>query len=195
LIVLDDGEYRHVLYEVQPLNSVALKLLNRKMSSVAPIIGASIGLSHSPSLQWDKLSDEQFEQLCYDIIFSHPKFDSSTIRKFSRSRSRDGGRDIEVLDVPRSPGTKARKRIFQCKLTGSKSLGASKVLDIGDMLEQYGAKGFGIMTSTLIDATLYDKLDKICGQRSIEQLNFSALELGRALVMNPVIRKRYFPDS
>jgi hypothetical protein len=122
-------------------------------------------------------------------------FDSSTIRKLGSSRSRDGGRDIEIREAARAPGGKGRKWIFQCKLTQSNSLGATRVQDIGDMLDQYGAEGFGVMTSALIDATLYDKIDSICGRRSILSLNFSGLELARTLVRNSAIRKRYFPDS
>lgn len=192
LIAISDGRHSHILYDTKPLNPVATKGLYEKLGEAIQAVGTAIGLSGAVTLDWATLNDEQFEQLCYDIIFAHPKFDSSTIRKLGTSRSRDGGRDIEVWETPLVPGGQRKKWVFQCKLTRSKSLGATKVTDIGDMLDQAGARGFGVMTSALIDATLYAKLDSVCGARSIEQLNFSALELGRALIRNASIRKKYF---
>ncbi|EFP4632898.1 hypothetical protein H1I13_004796, partial [Salmonella enterica] len=152
-----------------------------------------INLPDNISCKWDSLSDEQFERLCYDVIHTHPRFNSDTIRKYGKSRSRDGGRDIEVFDIPRTAGDIPRKWIFQCKLiTNSKSLSATRLIDVGDMLEHYNAQGFGVMTSAPIDATLYDKLDAICSKRKIEQMNFSVLELERALYYDDILRCRYF---
>ena len=86
-----------------------------------------------------------------------------------------------------------RKWIFQCKLiTNSKSLSATRLIDVGDMLEHYNAQGFGVMTSAPIDATLYDKLDAICSKCKIEQINFSVLESERALYYDDILRCRYF---
>lgn len=82
---------------------------------------------------------------------------------------------------------------FQCKLiTNSKSLSATRLIDVGDMLEHYNAQGFGVMTSAPIDATLYDKLDAICSKCKIEQINFSVLESERALYYDDILRCRYF---
>ncbi|TKV76133.1 hypothetical protein [Rhizobium sp. AU243] len=196
MIIVNDGHHNHLLYDTKPLNTVQTKLLSERLGDVLGTVAAATGLSERHLFDWSTLSDEQFEQLCYDVVYSHPKFDSSTIRKLGSSRSRDGGRDIEVWEAPgKNPGTPRRKWVFQCKLTQSKSLGATKVTDIGDMLEQYDAEGFGVMTSTLIDATLYSKIDSICARRSIESLNFSVLELSRELTRKPAIRRRYFPDE
>ncbi|GAB0426363.1 hypothetical protein ECZU41_51190 [Escherichia coli] len=38
------------------------------------------------------------------VIHTHPRFNSDTIRKYGKSRSRDGERDIEVYDIPRTAG-------------------------------------------------------------------------------------------
>lgn len=74
-----------------------------------------------------------------------------------------------MYDIPRTARDIPRKWIFQCKLiTNSKSLSATRLIDVGDMLEHYNAQGFGVMTSTPVDATLYDKLDAICSKRKIE---------------------------
>lgn len=153
------------------------------------------GMHGSPDLacDWPTLTDEQFEQLCYDVILTIPRFDPDTIRKHGKSRSRDGGRDIEIFDMPRPREGGRRKWIFQCKLVSRPgSLSAAKVVDIGDMLDHYDVGGYGVMTSAPIDATLYDKLDAVCDRRAVEKMTFSVLELERALARNPVIRERYF---
>ncbi len=195
LILVDDGQFKHLLYDTKALTLDAMKTLFAAVGAVAGSLATNIGIADKPACNWKSLSDEQFEQLCYDLIYSHPLFNSSTIRKHGSSRSRDGGRDIEVYDIPRLPGARPRKWIFQCKLvTGSSSLSATKLLDVGDMLDQYNVEGFGVMTSALIDATLYDKLDKVCSKRKVEQMNFSVLELERELARNQYIRRRYFDE-
>ncbi|OMI06310.1 hypothetical protein BSN85_22845 [Bradyrhizobium brasilense] len=192
LAVFNDGQFRYFLYGTTPLNRVAIESIYGKLVTTAESLASMVGLS-APLCDWSSLTDEQFEELCYDIIRSQPKFDVGSIRKLGKSRSRDGGRDIEVREFPAQPGARARKWIFQCKLvTNGASLASSKVQDVGDMLDIYDAGGFGVMTSALIDATLYDKLDAVCGKRRIDQLNFSRLELERELVRLPKIREAYF---
>ena len=196
LVILDDGQFRHFLYDTEPLNQVAIKAVHENLSGLSLSLATMIGLSATPSCNWSILSDEDFEQLCYDVIFAHPKFDSDSIRKLGKSRSRDGGRDLEVHEIPLNRSAGPKKWIFQCKLvTDGSSLTGRKLQDVGDMLDSYSAEGFGVMTSTLIDATLYDKLDNVCGKRSVTQLHFSRLELERALVRLPAIRKCYFEKN
>ncbi len=193
LIIINDRSFKHLIYDTAPLNLVAVKRLHERAAETTGKLAKAIGTAGSLTCNWASLSDEDFEQLCYDLIFVHPQYDSETIRKLGKSRSRDGGRDIEVLEIQRRPAGNRRKWIFQCKLikTGA-SLGATKVLDVGDMLEQYAAQGFGVLTSAPIDATLYDKLDRICVRRKVEQRHMSVYELERALSRNPTIRDRYF---
>lgn len=52
--------------------------------------------------------------------------------------------------------------------------------------------GFGIMTSTVIDATLFDAADAICERRSISQKHFSAFEIERLLRQRPQLREKFF---
>ena len=87
----------------------------------------------------------------------------------------------------------SRKFVFQCKLvTSKKSLGKRDVPDIGDMLDQYDAEGFGIMTSTVIDATLFDAADAICKRRNISQKHFSSFEIERLLRQKSQLRAKFF---
>ncbi|MFJ5486060.1 hypothetical protein [Pectobacterium actinidiae] len=193
MIIVDDGQFRHIMFDTLALTLEGMKDLHSALGAVAQSLATNIGFVTNISCDWTALSDEQFEQLCYDLIYHHPLFNSATIRKHGKSRSRDGGRDIEVFDIPRYPSLRPRKWIFQCKLvTGSKSLSAAKLVDIGDMLDHYDAQGFGVITSAPIDATLYDKLDAVCDKRNVEQMNFSVLELEQALARHEFVRRRYF---
>ncbi|WP_420133540.1 hypothetical protein [Rhodopseudomonas sp.] len=195
LIIVNDGSYRHLLYDTKPLNGVQVKRVHDELAKLSLGLMARVGLGVSDQFKWERLSDEQFELLCYDLLVAHPKFDADTVRKLGKSRSRDGGRDIEVRELPRGPMHKPKKWIFQCKLiNGGSSLSGRKVNDIGDMLDMYSAEGFGVMTNAPIDATLYDKCEAICTKRGIEELHFSILEIERALVSNKAIRERYFPE-
>lgn len=193
LIIVDDGEFNHILYDTSELNLTQIKTLNSNLADALQSTGQNIGFSDQLNFDWSSIDDDEFEKLCYDIIYSHPRFDSDTIRKLGKSRSRDGGRDIQVYDKPNMRNSAPKKWIFQCKLvTGKGSLSASKLIDVGDMLDMYEAQGFGVFTNTTIDATLYDKLDAICKGRGIFQFNFSGLELEKELIRKPFIRNKYF---
>ncbi|EID9445355.1 TPA: hypothetical protein NQM65_004722, partial [Salmonella enterica] len=193
LIIVDDGNFYHLLYDTAELNLSQIKNFNETLGEVLLSTGINIGFSAGLTYNWSEIDDEQFEQLCYDIIYSHPRFNNETIRKLGKSRSRDGGRDIQVYDIPTERLMEPKKWIFQCKLvTGAGSLSATKLTDVGDMLDSYDVEGFGVFTNTIIDATLYDKLDKVCSKRNVEQLNFSALEIEKELIRKPYIRMKYF---
>lgn len=193
LLVVDDVDFYHVFYNIHSLREMEAKNLQSSVIDLISKITASAALEKALSLDWSKMTDDDFENLCYDVIYRHPRFNVDTIRKLGHSRSRDGGRDIEVYDIAILPGETPVKWIFQCKLVSkTKSLGGSKVQDIGDMLEQYNAGGFGVMTSALIDATLYNKMDSICSRRKIKQMNFSVLELERVILKDIAFFERYF---
>lgn len=196
LILVEDGENRHFLYDTDLLKQEERKGLLDQASELVISLSDSIGLSPDLSCDWSSLTDDDFENLCYDVISSNPKFDNVSIRKMGKSRSRDGGRDIVVFETSRNMETPPRKWIFQCKLIrDGSSLTKTKLTDVGDMLDQYEAQGFGVMTSAVIDSTLYDKLDGVCNKRGIKQHNFSILELERYLARYKSIRGRYFPGK
>ncbi|AZZ77818.1 hypothetical protein CCX46_22660 [Pseudomonas sp. RU47] len=143
-------------------------------------------------LEWSNISPEKFEQLCYDIIYHNPKFDKTTIRKYGKTNSRDGGRDIQAYTNPK-PGEKPLKYIFQCKLKNpNNSLGTASLGAVTDVLEQYGADGYGVMCNCYIDPTLYDRLDAIEARRNIKVETWSILEIERFIAKRPSIKNRYF---
>jgi hypothetical protein len=194
LIIVSDGGHYHYLYDTGSLNEVERRRVYDYVAELGQNLGSAIGITGHSALDWSALDDDQFEQLCYDLVFANPKFDSDTIRRMGKSRSRDGGRDIVVEEVRRFPLDASRKWIFQCKLIrDGSSLTATKLRDVGDMLDQYGAGGFGVFTSAPIDATLYDKLDGVCQRRGIKQSHYSVHELERRLARYPAILRKYFP--
>ncbi|MBD2692171.1 hypothetical protein [Anabaena catenula] len=104
---------------------------------------------------------------------------------------------LSVINIefhtPGRLGKPSVKWIAQCKLIrNGSSLSASKVQNITDVLVQYEAKGFCIMTSGIIDSTLYDKLDAIKKEMGIEIDDWCNLKIERFLANHPVIRNRYF---
>lgn len=196
MIVLNDDFNRHFLYDTEFINESELRKLNDKLAKLSIGLAGSLGISSHMKHDWAKLDDETFELLCYDLIVLDPRFDARTINKMGKSRSRDGGRDIVVYTKTHGPDSFPKKWIFQCKLIRSgSSLSGAKLVDIGDMLDQYEAKGFGVMTSALIDATLYDKLESICKKRHIEQMHFSVLELERSLARYSALDAKYFSQK
>lgn len=184
--------YRIILWDQYKLTFSDINFLNKSATTIFRTMSSLIGLQDSITCDWTQLDDESFEELCYDIIYYDPRFDIKTIRKMGKSRSRDNGRDIVVYTHERT-GYKPEKFIFQCKLIKSNSsLTATKVLDISDIIEQHEADGYGIFTSGVIDATLFDKIDKIASRRKLKTALSSKYELERDLAMLPQLKNRYF---
>ena len=130
------------------------------------VLYQNCGLPANSPCHWSLLNDELFEQLCYDILLRCERFNPSRMRKLGKSRSRDGGRDIEAWTQAR-PDCPPQKWIYQCKFSAApgSSLSGSQ-FSISDVVDQFEADGFGVMTNRTIDTTLYDKLDQIAQNRS-----------------------------
>lgn len=159
---------------------------------VADSLRDHAGLKAAEQLNWGAVTPEQFEDLCYDVILRSGRFDEKTIRKHGKTRSRDGGRDIEVWTLPRLQEPPV-KWIFQCKfITSGKSLAGSKVT-VADVIDQYDAAGFGVMTNEVIDSTLYDKLDAVTSRRGVGLDTWDGRRLQRFLTSRPDLMQRYFP--
>ncbi|MBD2161151.1 hypothetical protein H6F46_10650 [Limnothrix sp. FACHB-1083] len=164
----------------------ALEQLSEKIGDLA---GHSVDIS----CPWEKIDDDLFEQLCYDLIIHSPDFDPDTRQKMGKSRSRDGGRDIEIYTYSRLNRPR-RKWIIQCKLLKRGATLAGSKVQVSDVIDQYGAGGFCIMTNGVIDATLHDKLDGISRNKKIEIEKWDYLKIERLLATPKYrnIKKRYF---
>ncbi len=153
--------------------------------------GAKFTMFDDISCSWNQLDDEQFELLCYDII--KEKHHPSEIHKMGKSRSRDGGRDIEFYKS--TSINNQVKWIVQCKLIkNEKSLSGKSISDIPYMLGRYNARGFCVMTSGVIDSTLHEKLEYEKNRNGFDIEKWSYLEIERFLAEHPEIKARYFKD-
>ncbi|HEY4195844.1 MAG TPA: hypothetical protein VGM63_09940, partial [Mucilaginibacter sp.] len=153
-LMAKDSGYSYFFFSTDELTPNELIMLGNKLSTLFRTTAGLAGILVEIKCPWELLNDALFEDLCFDIIYYNPKFDNSTIRKMGKTKSRDGGRDIEVHTHAR-PGHPSVKYIFQCKYqTTGTSLSAAKVQNISDTVTQYNAKGYGVMTNVVIDATL-----------------------------------------
>tara|TARA_R110002051_G_scaffold31482_3_gene71685 strand:- start:7315 stop:8775 length:1461 start_codon:yes stop_codon:yes gene_type:complete len=175
------------------LRTNEIKEIRSKLNPLHSILGNVIGAKNHYNIDWTQVDDEQFEHLCYDIIYDHPKFDERTIRKMGKSRSRDGGRDITVMTKSIN-ASDPELHIFQCKLLSvSSSLTRTKVNDAANVILHYDAKGYGVFTNVLIDSTLYDMLDGFTNSIEIHtRENWGKLELEKLLNDNDYLRNKYF---
>jgi hypothetical protein len=196
LIVVEYKDFDFIFFSSNTLSFEEIKDLHSALHPAYSKTQNLINKSISGRCNWPELSDDTFEELCYDILYCHPQFDSSTIQKIGKSRSRDGGRDITIM-TKRTPTNEPELYIFQCKyISGNSSLSAAKVSNAGNVIMQYGAKGYGIFTTAVIDATLYDMLDGFNRNMSVNTFfRWSKYELERYLNAHEAIKCKYFARS
>lgn len=193
VLTIEYNQFTYVFFVNSTLNFDEIKDLNAFLFPAYSKTQNLINMSISENCNWRELNDDTFEELCYDILYCHPHFDSSTIQKMGKSRSRDGGRDI-VIKTRKTPTKEQELYIFQCKyFSEDKSLSASKIANAGNVIMQYGAKGYGVFTTTVIDSTLYDMLDGFNRNMKIDiSFLWSKYELERHLNQNQIIKNKYF---
>lgn len=148
----------------------------------------------APDLPWERLDDELFEQLCWDYLYASPQFDRDRLEKIGKSNSRDGGRDIVAWTNRAPPFYRAPvKWIFQCKhIRADDSLTPKHIKSIGDVIDQYDAGGYGVMTCGYIDATLHDRVDSICARRGAEVRKVDRFLLQAFVSARPHLVEKYF---
>ncbi|MEP2970314.1 hypothetical protein, partial [Nonlabens ulvanivorans] len=194
ILIVKDTFFTYIFFLYNSkLRTTEIKEIRSKLNPLHTILGNVIGAKNHYSIDWTQVDDEQFEHLCYDIIYDHPKFDKHTIRKMGKSKSRDGGRDITVMTKSIN-GAESELYIFQCKLlNSSSSLTRTKMIDASNVIVQFGAKGYGVFTNVLIDSTLYDMLDGFTNNlETYTRENWGKLELEKLLNDNDYLRNKYF---
>jgi hypothetical protein len=193
LVVIEYNNFTYVFFYNEPLTFNEIKDLNSYLYPAFSKTQKLIENSITGACDWTKLDDDSFEELCYDILYCHPHFDYTTIKKMGKSKSRDGGRDI-TIKTRRTPTKETKLYIFQCKFLSEKtSLSTSKLPNAGNVIMQFGAKGYGVFTTTVVDSTLYDMLDGFSRNLKIDtSLCWSKYELERYLNKNIMIKNKYF---
>ncbi|QNE41910.1 restriction endonuclease (plasmid) [Hymenobacter sp. NBH84] len=193
IIIASYKDFKYVFFSDNSMSFEQIKDLNKFLypayAKTQNIIEASI----TGDCKWPELDDDKFEELCYDILYCDPRFDSNTIQKMGNSRSRDGGRDI-VIKTRLAPGRQQELYIFQCKYFSTRtSLSAAKLPNAANVIMQYGAHGYGVFTTTVIDATLYDMLDAFVKNGHLYNYYcWSKYELERFLNRHQLIKRKYF---
>ncbi|WP_066835270.1 hypothetical protein [Rufibacter ruber] len=196
IIIANYKNFHYIFFSYDSLNFEEIKNLHYSLNPIFSKTQNLINLSISGNCDWKELNDNLFEELCYDILYCHPHFDSSTIKKMGKSKSRDGGRDI-TIKTRGNPTSEPELYIFQCKYySDDSSLSASKVPNAGNVIMHYGAKGYGVFTSSVIDATLYDMLDGFKDKMRIDtSFTWSKYELERLLNRNTFLKNKYFKKN
>jgi hypothetical protein len=190
-LIVQDRIAQYVLF-VDILNELKQEAVEKYLELIPKLsesLRTRIGRTTDIVCPWDQLDDNQFEELCYDVV-NYPH-QPSKILKMGKSRSRDGGRDI-VFHTTGRAGQPPVKWIVQCKLIRDGSSLAGSKIQVSDTVDQYGCGGFCVMTSGVIDSTLYDKLDGIARNKGIQIDWWSRLELERFLARHTELRDRYF---
>ncbi len=195
IVKISYSGYYIIYFNFELLGEDALKRAYNETSLLHEKLSALLGLSKDISCDWNMLTDESFEELCYDIIYNDIKFDSQKIQKMGKTKSRDGGRDIVVYTKPMF-GIPAKKYIIQCKLLKkSSSLTKSMMNNASNVIMEYGADGYIIMTNATIDSALHDMLDGFKNNSQMHvntETRYSKNELERYLARNYHIKKRYW---
>jgi hypothetical protein len=197
IVKVSYSEYYIVYFSFQALRENALRKLYEKTSLLKEKLSILLDISKDIYYDWNIFTDESFEELCHNIIYNDIRFDNQTIRKMGKSKSRDGGRDIVVWTKPLS-GNLAKKYIIQCKLL-QKSLTLSKSMmnNVSNVIMEYDADGYIIMTNAVIDSGLYDMLDgfnKNPKMNTDTKINYSKFELERYLDSHKDIKQKYFKN-
>ncbi len=86
-------------------------------------------------LHWDRLSEEDFERLVYNLISESKGYENP--QWLTRTNAPDRGRDLSVTRVSHDPlsGTQQRRVIIQCKHWLTKSIGGGEVTESRDKME------------------------------------------------------------
>jgi hypothetical protein len=193
VIVASYKDFKYVFFSDSLMNFEQIKDLNKFLYPAYAKTQNIIESSIAGDCKWSELDDNRFEELCYDLLYCDPRFDSSTIQKMGSSRSRDGGRDI-VIKTRMTPGRQQELYVFQCKfLSARTSLSAAKLPSVANVIMQYGAQGYGVFTTAVIDATLYDMLDGFIKNGHLYSYHcWSKYELERFVNRHQLIKRKYF---
>jgi hypothetical protein len=196
ILILCDNVAQYIFFNDshKQIKYETLKEYFSVLSKISESFRILVGKPTEIACPWNTLDDEKFEELCYDIIYTYYQT-GKNIKKMGKSRSRDGGRDI-IFNTPTRAGKSSVKWIVQCKLIkDGSSLTKKKLIEVSDTVAQYGAGGFCVMTSGVIDSALHDKLEAIADNTSIEIDEWSRLEIERFLAKHPEIKYRYFSKN
>lgn len=113
-------------------------------------------------VDWSTISYSDFESFCRELL---EKMGFRNVRNVGKAEAADGGRDIEAIEyINTLVGVESRKWIFQCKHLKS-SIRKKDLFGIRNILEQYNANAFGLLSTGDLTPDTIDYLDSIKSQK------------------------------
>ncbi|MFI1163305.1 restriction endonuclease [Streptomyces sp. NPDC020801] len=151
------------------------------------------------SFTWaPKIDGQEFEDLVRELLEADPFV--LQVRSAGPARERDGGKDLLIKQLV--PGFRAARWsteddnlqeirvVVQCKATAS-TVGVSDVREIRDVIEDVGAQGFLLITSSRVSSALTNRLDTIRDKNGFHTDWWDRHQLEVLLRRNPHIVRRY----
>ena len=161
------SDFSHLVYvEVERLKFLAATTRNNE---VAPVIEYEFlsnqiyelkriapKLPIKTSYDFSHLSPDEFEMLCFDLLNT---IGYSDVKRVGKTNAPDGGMDILAEEEFRGLQKNVRiKWIFQCKHS-PKSLNRQEISEIGDLMEEHKAKGYGLFCSNNLTPAAVNRLE------------------------------------
>lgn len=193
ILIVDYGEYSIVSFDVVYAKEQILEKCYSELSEQTYYLASLLGYNEYSKIDWSRCTPELFEDLCYEIVrilFVHKNVE---IHRMGNSRSRDGGRDIVIYEQL-SFSEKEKVYIVQCKLiTNGKSLSKGRVGSVTDVVMQYKADAYIVMTNEVIDSTFHNLLDSIKASKlhTDTSLRFDRNRIEHFLALHKEIREKY----
>ena len=173
-----DNYEKHLTYEKNKL-----KKLEQEFLSVAP--------AHfwNRSVDLTTLSDQQFEYLCRDLLFS---MNFKKIQVRGNTRAADGGIDITAEEEYQTLiGPEKRKWIFQCKHT-KQQINRKDISEARDLLREFGADCYGVFYSGTFSPNTIDRIKSICDTEQVIIKGWDQNDLEVELSTKPTLAAKYF---
>lgn len=160
-----------------------LKKLEQEFLTVAP--------EHfwNRSFDFATLSDQQFESLCRDLLFS---MNFKKIQVRGNIRAADGGIDITAEEEYQTLiGPEKRKWIFQCKHT-KQQINRKDISEARDLLREFGADCYGVFYSGTFSPNTIDRIKSICDTEQVIIKGWDQNDLEVELSTKPTLAAKYF---
>ncbi|MFE3526987.1 restriction endonuclease [Streptomyces sp. NPDC059161] len=151
------------------------------------------------SFTWSpKIDGQEFEDLVRELLEADPFV--LQVRSAGPARERDGGKDLLIKQLV--PGVRNARWdaddsnlqeipvVVQCKAMAS-TVGVSDVREIRDVIEDAGAQGFLLVTSSRVSSALTSRLDAIRDKNGFHTDWWDRHQLEVLLRRNPHIVRRY----
>lgn len=161
------SDFSHLVYvEIERLNFLSVIIRNYEVAQIKEyefllnqlneLKRIAPKLPIKTSYDFSHLSPEEFEMLCFDLLNN---MGFSNVKRVGKTNAPDGGMDILAEEEYRGLQKNVQiKWIFQCKHS-LKSLNRQEISEIGDLMEEHKAKGYGLFCSNNLTPAAVNRLE------------------------------------